>query len=77
MSRTKFLYRRFKRKSSWGVNNREKGETISKDLPIGNYSLVEIEAPKGYELLKDKVAVKVEKDKVIEMKIGNKKLPDQ
>ncbi len=27
-------------------------------------------------LLKDKVAVKVEKDKVIEMKIGNKKLPD-
>ncbi|PHF38887.1 hypothetical protein COF85_11915 [Bacillus toyonensis] len=54
----------------------EKGETISKDLPIGNYSLVEIEAPKGYELLKDKVAVKVEKDKVIEMKIGNKKLPD-
>ncbi|PEO95160.1 hypothetical protein CN577_31645, partial [Bacillus toyonensis] len=49
----------------------EKGETISKDLPIGNYSLVEIEAPKGYELLKDKVAVKVEKDKVIEMKIGN------
>ncbi|EEL36792.1 Collagen adhesion protein [Bacillus cereus Rock3-29] len=37
---------------------------------------MEIEAPKGYELLKDKVAVKVEKDKVIEMKIGNKKLPD-
>ncbi|PFX98962.1 SpaA isopeptide-forming pilin-related protein [Bacillus toyonensis] len=54
----------------------EKGETISKDLPIGNYSLVEIEAPKGYELLKNKVVVKVEKDKVIEMKIGNKKLPD-
>ncbi|NKW97456.1 SpaA isopeptide-forming pilin-related protein [Bacillus toyonensis] len=54
----------------------EKGEAISKDLPIGNYSLVEVEAPKGYELLKDKVAVKVEKDKVIEMKIGNKKLPD-
>ncbi|MGH1283749.1 SpaA isopeptide-forming pilin-related protein [Bacillus toyonensis] len=54
----------------------EKGEAISKDLPIGNYSLVEVEAPKGYELLKDKVVVKVEKDKVIEMKIGNKKLPD-
>ncbi|EOO20252.1 SpaA isopeptide-forming pilin-related protein [Bacillus cereus] len=54
----------------------EKGGAISKDLPIGNYSLVEVEAPKGYELLKDKVAVKVEKDKVIEMKIGNKKLPD-
>ncbi|WP_002147769.1 MSCRAMM family protein, partial [Bacillus cereus] len=54
----------------------EKGGAISKDLPIGKYSLVEVEAPKGYELLKDKVAVKVEKDKVIEMKIGNKKLPD-
>ncbi|MBJ8116269.1 MULTISPECIES: LPXTG cell wall anchor domain-containing protein [Bacillus] len=54
----------------------EKGEAISKDLPIGNYTLVEVEAPKGYELLKDKVAVKVEKDTVVEIKIGNKKLPD-
>ncbi|PRS99223.1 hypothetical protein C6352_30520 [Bacillus thuringiensis] len=54
----------------------EKGEMISKDLPIGNYTLVEVEAPKGYELLKDKVAVKIEKDTVIEIKIGNKKLPD-
>ncbi|HDR7735234.1 TPA: choice-of-anchor A family protein [Bacillus thuringiensis] len=54
----------------------EKGEAISKDLPIGNYTLVEIEAPKGYELLKDKIAVKVEKDAVVEIKIGNKKLPD-
>ncbi|PEE39958.1 SpaA isopeptide-forming pilin-related protein [Bacillus cereus] len=54
----------------------EKGEVISKDLPIGNYTLVEIEAPKGYELLKDKIAVKIEKDTVVEIKIGNKKLPD-
>ncbi|WP_219374834.1 SpaA isopeptide-forming pilin-related protein [Bacillus mycoides] len=54
----------------------EKGEAISKDLPIGNYTLVEVEAPKDYELLKDKVAVKVEKDAVVEMKIGNKKLSD-
>ncbi|MED1287145.1 SpaA isopeptide-forming pilin-related protein [Bacillus mycoides] len=54
----------------------EKGEAISKELPIGNYTLVEVEAPKDYELLKDKVAVKVEKDAVVEMKIGNKKLPD-
>ncbi|MES1050949.1 choice-of-anchor A family protein [Bacillus thuringiensis] len=54
----------------------EKGETISKDLPIGNYTLVEIEAPKGYELLKDKIAVKIEKDTVVEIKIENKKLPD-
>ncbi|PFT73154.1 MSCRAMM family protein, partial [Bacillus cereus] len=33
----------------------EEGEVISKDLPIGNYTLVEVEAPKGYELLKDKI----------------------
>ncbi|HGE5772714.1 MSCRAMM family protein, partial [Bacillus thuringiensis] len=54
----------------------EEGEVISKDLPIGNYIVVEIEAPKGYELLKDKIAVKIEKDTVVEIKIGNKKLPN-
>ncbi|MGR2743533.1 SpaA isopeptide-forming pilin-related protein [Bacillus sp. N6] len=54
----------------------EEGEAISKDLPKGNYTLVEVEAPKGYELLKEKITVKVEKDAVIEIKIGNKKLPD-
>ncbi|ANC22513.1 collagen-binding protein [Bacillus cereus] len=54
----------------------EEGEVISKDLPIGNYIVVEVEAPKGYELLKDKIAVKIEKDTVVEIKIGNKKLPD-
>ncbi len=57
------------------VTNKE-GEAISKDLPKGNYTLVEVEAPKGYELLKEKITVKVEKDAVVEIKIGNKKLPD-
>ncbi|HDR8331764.1 TPA: hypothetical protein QC181_006852, partial [Bacillus cereus] len=54
----------------------EEGEAISKDLPIGNYTVVEVEAPKGYELLKDNITVKIEKDAVVEIKIGNKKLPD-
>ncbi|MCU5274869.1 SpaA isopeptide-forming pilin-related protein [Bacillus cereus] len=54
----------------------EEGEVISKDLPIGNYTVVEVEAPKGYELVKDKIAVKIEKDTVVEIKIENKKLPD-
>ena len=45
-------------------------------MPIGNYTLVEVEAPKGYELSKDKIAVKIEKDVVVEIKIANKKLPD-
>ncbi|WP_242263964.1 collagen-binding domain-containing protein, partial [Bacillus cereus group sp. BfR-BA-01400] len=54
----------------------EEGEAISKDLPKGNYTLVEKEAPKGYELLKDNITVKIEKDAVVEIKIGNKKLPD-
>ncbi|WP_406652536.1 SpaA isopeptide-forming pilin-related protein [Bacillus cereus] len=54
----------------------EEGEAISKDLPKGNYTLVEVEAPKGYELLKEKITVKIQKDAVIEIKIGNKKLPD-
>ncbi|TKH24101.1 choice-of-anchor A family protein, partial [Bacillus cereus] len=44
----------------------EEGEVISKDLPKGNYTLVEVEAPKGYELLKEKITVKVEKDAVVE-----------
>ena len=39
----------------------EEGEVISKDLPIGNYTLVEVEAPKGYELLKEKINVKCNK----------------
>ncbi|MCU5496314.1 SpaA isopeptide-forming pilin-related protein [Bacillus cereus] len=54
----------------------EEGEAISKDLPIGNYTVVEVGAPKGYELLKDNITVKIEKDAVVEIKIGNKKLPD-
>ena len=53
----------------------EEGSNI-KRLAIGNYILSGVEAPKGYELVKDKITVKIEKDAVVEIKIGNKKLPD-
>ena len=53
-SRSKVSYRRFKRKVVGELITDEKGEMISKDLPKGNYTLVEVEAPKGYELLKEK-----------------------
>ncbi|MGI2714542.1 MSCRAMM family protein, partial [Bacillus cytotoxicus] len=54
----------------------EKGEAISKDLPIGEYKIVEIEAPAGYELLKDKVTVTVKQKETVEMVVKNKKAPD-
>ncbi|EOP88863.1 LPXTG-domain-containing protein cell wall anchor domain [Bacillus cereus HuB4-4] len=72
----KFKIEDSKKKIVGELVTNEEGEVISKDLPIGNYTVVEIEAPKGYELLKDKIAVKIEKDTVVEIKIGNKKLPD-
>ncbi|MDR4151347.1 SpaA isopeptide-forming pilin-related protein, partial [Bacillus thuringiensis] len=55
----------------------EEGETITKDLPKGNYTIVKGEEQKEYELIKNKIAVKIEKDEVVENKIENKKLPDQ
>ncbi|QTR75467.1 choice-of-anchor A family protein [Bacillus cytotoxicus] len=54
----------------------EKGEAISKDLPIGEYKIVEIEAPAGYELSKDKVIVTVKQKETVEMMVKNKKAPD-
>lgn len=54
----------------------EKGEAISKDLPIGEYKIVEIEAPAGYELSKDKVTVTVKQKETVEMIVKNKKAPD-
>ena len=54
----------------------EKGEAISKDLPIGEYKIVETEAPAGYELLKDKVTVTVKQKETVEMVVKNKKAPD-
>ncbi|HEQ3527131.1 TPA: choice-of-anchor A family protein [Bacillus cereus] len=76
LARAKFHIEDSKGKIVGELVTNEEGEVVSKDLPIGNYTLVEVEAPKGYELLKEKITVKVEKDAVVEIKIGNKKLPD-
>ena len=76
LARAKFHIEDSKGKIVGELVTNEEGEAISKDLPIGNYTLVEVEAPKGYELLKEKITVKIEKDAVVEIKIGNKKLPD-
>ncbi len=76
LARAKFHIEDSKGKIVGELVTNEEGEVISKDLPIGNYTLVEVEAPKGYELLKDNITVKIEKDAVVEIKIGNKKLPD-
>ncbi|MGP9057180.1 SpaA isopeptide-forming pilin-related protein [Bacillus cereus] len=76
LARAKFHIEDSKGKIVGELVTNEEGEVISKDLPIGNYTLVEVEAPKGYELLKEKITVKIEKDAVVEIKIENKKLPD-
>ncbi|UIJ68721.1 choice-of-anchor A family protein [Bacillus cereus] len=76
LARAKFHIEDSKGKIVGELVTNEEGEVISKDLPIGNYTVVEVEAPKGYELLKEKITVKIEKDAVVEIKIGNKKLPD-
>ncbi|CJK11330.1 cell wall surface anchor family protein [Streptococcus pneumoniae] len=76
LARAKFHIEDSKGKIVGELVTNEEGEAISKDLPIGNYTVVEVEAPKGYELLKDNITVKIEKDAVVEIKIGNKKLPD-
>ncbi|MGH1212599.1 MSCRAMM family protein [Bacillus cereus] len=76
LARAKFKIEDSKGKIVGELVTNEEGEVISKDLPIGNYTVVEVEAPKGYELLKDNITVKIEKDVVVEIKIGNKKLPD-
>ncbi|MEF7689132.1 collagen binding domain-containing protein, partial [Bacillus thuringiensis] len=69
LARAKFHIEDSKGKIVGELVTNEEGEVISKDLPIGNYTLVEVEAPKGYELLKEKITVKIEKDAVVEIKI--------
>ncbi|MGE7887460.1 SpaA isopeptide-forming pilin-related protein [Bacillus cereus] len=55
----------------------DKGEALSKQLPVGNYTLKEVEAPKGYELSSSSVSVDVEANKVITVDVLNKKIPEK
>ncbi|HFU7089374.1 TPA: SpaA isopeptide-forming pilin-related protein, partial [Bacillus cereus] len=55
----------------------DKGEALSKQLPVGTYTLKEIEAPKGYELSSSSVSVDVEVNKVVTVDVVNKKIPEK
>lgn len=52
------------------------GEALSEVLPVGDYSLVEFEAPDGYEMEAREIPVTVLKDEVTEIVIENTKTPD-
>ncbi|PFR22990.1 SpaA isopeptide-forming pilin-related protein [Bacillus cereus] len=54
-----------------------KGEALSKQLPVGTYTLKEVEAPKGYELSSSSVSVDVEANKVVTVDVVNKKIPEK
>ncbi|WP_374122223.1 SpaA isopeptide-forming pilin-related protein [Bacillus tropicus] len=55
----------------------DKGEALSKQLPVGSYTLKEVEAPKGYELSSSSVSVDVEVNKVVTVDVVNKKIPEK
>ncbi|MCU5052910.1 SpaA isopeptide-forming pilin-related protein [Bacillus cereus] len=55
----------------------DKGEALSKQLPVGSYTLKEVEAPKGYELSSSSVSVDVEANKVVTVDVVNKKIPEK
>ncbi|WP_442868102.1 SpaA isopeptide-forming pilin-related protein [Bacillus cereus group sp. TH150LC] len=55
----------------------DKGEALSKQLPVGTYTLKEIEAPKEYELSSSSVSVDVEANKVVTVDVVNKKIPEK
>ena len=50
------------------------GEATSAPLPIGDYTLVEVEAPAGYELIKTDLTITVEARKKVEKVVKNKQL---
>ncbi|PFZ63782.1 SpaA isopeptide-forming pilin-related protein [Bacillus wiedmannii] len=54
-----------------------KGEALSKQLPVGTYTLKEIEAPKGYELSSSLVHVNVAANKTVTVDVLNKKIVEK
>ncbi|WP_439745906.1 SpaA isopeptide-forming pilin-related protein [Bacillus mycoides] len=54
-----------------------KGAALSKQLPVGAYTLKEVEAPKGYELSSSSVRVDVEANKVVTVDVLNKKIVEK
>ncbi|PHF56207.1 hypothetical protein COI40_24125, partial [Bacillus wiedmannii] len=54
-----------------------KGEALSKQLPVGTYTLQEVEAPKGYELSSSLVHVDVAANKTVTVDVLNKKIVEK
>ncbi|PHA67148.1 hypothetical protein COE75_04290, partial [Bacillus wiedmannii] len=55
----------------------DKGEALSKQLPVGTYTLKEVEAPKGYELSSSLVHVDVAANKTVTVDVLNKKIVEK
>ncbi|WP_242255951.1 collagen binding domain-containing protein, partial [Bacillus cereus group sp. BfR-BA-01403] len=55
----------------------DKGEALSKQLPVGSYTLKEVTAPKGYELSSSSASVDVEANKVVTVDVLNKKIQEK
>lgn len=58
------------------VTNSE-GVAVSSNLPFGTYTLVETEAPEGYELSTSKVNVTIDKTATVEVTVENTKESDE
>ncbi|MGI8281600.1 MSCRAMM family protein, partial [Bacillus mycoides] len=54
-----------------------KGAALSKQLPVGTYTLKEVEAPKGYELSSSSVRVDVAANKTVTVNVLNKKIAEK
>jgi len=54
-----------------------KGEALSKQLPVGTYTLKEVEAPQGYELSSSLVHVDVAANETVTVDVLNKKIVEK